>query len=235
MAKRGTNQFTGKTQLDWLIAAIARHQSDECLLWPFKNLVMGYGRLHYEGKPVFAHRLAYKLVNGDWPKPKGLHSCNVSLCINPRHIRAGTQQENVEQRVKEGRNGSRRDIRGRANPNARWTDNQILAIRRLSHLGVSMGQLAFGFNTAMPVISNIIHGKRWAHLPIYPEELQILQGVNQRAGEKNGNAKLTELSVKEIRKLAATGVTQRSLAKQYGVHRTVIRRAIERHTWPHVI
>jgi hypothetical protein len=51
-------------------------------------------------------------------------------------------------------------------------------------------------------------------------------------GEAKGNAKLTRGSVKKIRELYAKGgVTQRALAKVYGVGKTVIWNVTTRRTW----
>jgi hypothetical protein len=55
-------------------------------------------------------------------------------------------------------------------------------------------------------------------------------------GEAQGMAKLTEESVREIRRLYATGeYSQRKLAKQFGVAAPTIIRAVRRETWRHVI
>jgi hypothetical protein len=47
-------------------------------------------------------------------------------------------------------------------------------------------------------------------------------------------AKLTEASVREIRKLAAAGASQNSLASRYGVSQSVVWKAVHGVTWAHV-
>jgi hypothetical protein len=79
---------------EWLVSAIANHQSDECLLWPYCTNLQGYGQLYFQGKRVLAHRLAFFLEHGHWPEPHGLHKCDTPLCFNPRHIFEGTAQDN---------------------------------------------------------------------------------------------------------------------------------------------
>jgi hypothetical protein len=54
------------------------------------------------------------------------------------------------------------------------------------------------------------------------------------AGSKNANAKLTEADVVEARRLASAGVTNRELAKKYGVSEGAMSVAINRITWKHV-
>lgn len=53
-------------------------------------------------------------------------------------------------------------------------------------------------------------------------------------GEKHGNAKLTAEDVVEIRKLAATGMTQTALAQQFGVTRSGIASIVQRTCWQHI-
>jgi hypothetical protein len=58
---------------------------------------------------------------------------------------------------------------------------------------------------------------------------------NPSKGEKNGNVKLTEVQVKEIRaKYAKGGTSYRSLAKEYGLDNTTIGDIINRKLWKHV-
>ena len=60
--------------------------------------------------------------------------------------------------------------------------------------------------------------------------------VRPQKGIANGNAKLTEDDVREIRRLYATGqLTQPELALQFGVSRQVIGQIVRRETWKHVL
>lgn len=53
-------------------------------------------------------------------------------------------------------------------------------------------------------------------------------------GTRNGAAKLTEADIREIRRLAAEGVPQRTLAGRLGVTETAISDVVRRRTWKHV-
>ncbi len=55
-----------------------------------------------------------------------------------------------------------------------------------------------------------------------------------KRGSEHGNAKLTEAQVKEIRCLAAQGVSFRKLAKQFNMDRSVISDIVNRRAWKHV-
>ena len=51
-----------------------------------------------------AHRLAYKLAYGEIPTNKVIcHHCDNPSCINPEHLWAGTQSENIVDAYKKGR------------------------------------------------------------------------------------------------------------------------------------
>jgi hypothetical protein len=70
---------------------------------PLRNQEYGYFHIG-GGKYVRAHRFAYELANG--PIPSGLlvlHSCDNQRCVNPAHLRAGTQGENAREAVERGR------------------------------------------------------------------------------------------------------------------------------------
>lgn len=60
-------------------------------------------------------------------------------------------------------------------------------------------------------------------------------GKQRMAGEKHGNAKLTEAAVREIRQLYATGgITHKQLAKRFHVSPTTIQQALSGQRWSYV-
>ena len=57
----------------------------------------------------------------------------------------------------------------------------------------------------------------------------------KQKGEKNGNSKLTEDDVREIRKrYAEGGITQQQLGLEYGRHNAKISSIINRKSWKHI-
>ena len=94
MTKKSTTNPRDK-RLQWFLKALAAHNSDECLLWPFARR-KAYGVIWYKNKRYGVHRLAYFFTYGKWPEPEGMHACDVALCFNPRHIEQGTRLENEQ-------------------------------------------------------------------------------------------------------------------------------------------
>ncbi|MEH0402860.1 helix-turn-helix domain-containing protein [[Kitasatospora] papulosa] len=63
----------------------------------------------------------------------------------------------------------------------------------------------------------------------------MTEAERQARGEGNGNAELTEPDVREIRRIyAARSMSQRALARRYGVSQGTINQVVTRKTWKHV-
>jgi len=57
-------------------------------------------------------------------------------------------------------------LRGEKNPNAKLTDEQVIALRqRYATGGVTAAQLAREYGVSQAMVGLIIHRRNWKHLP----------------------------------------------------------------------
>lgn len=177
-----------------------------CWLWTGRLRTSGYGVLsNFNGRgSKSAHRLSHELFKG--PIPEGLfvlHSCDVRACVNPAHLRAGTQKENIADCIARGRFRPGGSKRGSLNRLAKLTDADVLDIRN-STLSPKALRAKYGIDRTN--IHAIITGKTWKHVPM-PEV---------RVQKSDGRAKLTRVQVAAV-KAADASISHSALARQLGV------------------
>lgn len=76
-----------------------------CWDWKKYKNELGYGKVGYGGRVVFTHRLLFSLWH-DLPLESLdtiMHICDRPQCINPFHLKNGTQTENSADMVAKGR------------------------------------------------------------------------------------------------------------------------------------
>lgn len=137
-------------------------QTDECIDHGCCSGVMNYTRKEHNGRLLGAHVVALILATGEQPNGRqALHSCDNRRCVNPQHLRWGTQAENMEDMVKRGR---WRSPTGTAHYLSDLTDDDIIDIRA-SYVPRSKthGQtaLALKHGVTQPTISRILQGHRY--------------------------------------------------------------------------
>ncbi len=75
-----------------------------CWIWMGAHNEDGYGLIYIEGKMIAAHRMSWELSNGPIPPSASiLHKCDNPPCVNPDHLYAGTQSDNVHDMLARGR------------------------------------------------------------------------------------------------------------------------------------
>ena len=108
-------------------------KGDGCWLWIGSRLPTGYGRFYPNGRVgMYAHRVSWEIANNH-QIPHGLcvmHSCDTPACVNPEHLRVGTQAENMQDMFERGRQGYYGSP-GEKHPNSKLTNEQVREIREM--------------------------------------------------------------------------------------------------------
>lgn len=92
-----------RTQAALFWSHVAIGAEDAC--WPWKlRIHNGYGCVKIGGSELRAHRVAWALARRQSPGPRVVrHACDNPACCNPRHLRIGTQKQNLEDMWRKGR------------------------------------------------------------------------------------------------------------------------------------
>ncbi len=133
--------------------------TDDCIPWPFPVVRKGYGIISYGGKQFPAHRLLTIWAHGDPPNQKlhAAHSCNNSLCVNPKHLRWATAYENHQDKIANGTTS-----RGEKNWTTKLTEAQARTIKYVRTEGASALSREYGVDKS--TVLDIRKGRSWAWL-----------------------------------------------------------------------
>lgn len=97
-----TPGMSGAEFFQWFFTQ--KDESDSgCWEWSRSRRKDGYGQIMYAGKQRTTHRLAYELAHGSIPDGAQInHRCHNRACINPDHLYAGSQLDNMRDTVRDG-------------------------------------------------------------------------------------------------------------------------------------
>lgn len=105
-------------------------KSGDCWLWTAGSAStdpkLQYGKIGVGKKRQYAHRVSWILAYGDPGSLHVLHKCDNPKCVRPDHLFLGTHVDNMKDRDQKGRTPLKK---GTANLMAKYTDEQIAAVR----------------------------------------------------------------------------------------------------------
>jgi hypothetical protein len=154
---------------NWL-AVHKNYSGDDCLIWPFMRDKSGYGlvaapyRQDRKRRKFFAHRIICEMAHGPMPFADAVAAHYVCEngsggCVNPKHIRWSTAEQNYRDRIV-----FERIPRGEGNGHAKLTENQVKDIYARAHRGEQNKSLAAEYGIDRSQVSNIRYQKAWRHL-----------------------------------------------------------------------
>lgn len=157
--------MTQFTAYEYLVAIVTKVNTNACIVWPFYIDKGGYGQVRIpsfipgEKTGFLVHRAAYKIAYGEWPMPKGLHSCDNRRCFNPRHIFPGTPRDNTDDMVAKDR-----QAKGERTALSKLTCALVQQARREYAEGITSGQLATRYGVSVNVMCAALSGETWKHV-----------------------------------------------------------------------
>lgn len=131
-----------------------------CWNWIYGTTGQGYPQLKVDGKFVGAHRHSWSLVNG--PIPAGMvicHRCDNPICVNPAHLFAGTQKDNLADMRAKGR--ARGGALGIRNGSAKLIEEDVRRIREALLFGAKGTDLAEVYGVHSSIIYSIRDRRTW--------------------------------------------------------------------------
>lgn len=138
-----------------------------CWLWKGALNKQGYGVYAINRRAFLAHRVAWKLFVDTIPTGKCvLHRCDISNCVNIKHLFIGTRADNTKDMMRKGRN----------NPNRKLTQEQADEIRDIYRAQPCLHyKLARQFKVSVNVVDHILHNRTYIPKLSIPVSLETMQ------------------------------------------------------------
>ena len=138
-------------------------KTDGCWNWTGAKNRHGYGAFNIgrHSRVWLAHR--FSALMGGLPVVAGsvvMHTCDNPACVNPAHLRVGTQAENTEDMIAKGR---ARKARGEAAGKSKFTPAQVREIRELAQ-SLSNGEIGRRYGVDPSSVWKIVTRRSWAHV-----------------------------------------------------------------------
>lgn len=138
----------------------SRVMDNGCILWTAGKTRQGYGKTTYQYRTLVAHRAAWENIYGRIPNGLLLlHKCDNPACINIDHLFLGTQQDNMNDMRRKGRQNY---FSREKHPQAKLTSVDVDLIRDMRRrTGYTYKVIAREFNVSKDHVGAICRGVYW--------------------------------------------------------------------------
>jgi hypothetical protein len=135
------------------------HKTTTCWLWTAHTDRDGYGTITANKRQYRAHRYSLIIHGHTVPKTsKVLHTCDNPSCVNPAHLKIGTQQQNIVDR----QNKKRQAVGERVGA-SKLTEQDVLDIRN-AYPAIKLRELARKYNVSEGTIRCVVRRLTWQHI-----------------------------------------------------------------------
>lgn len=139
-------------------------KTDSCWKWLGRKNHDGYGEIGINGAVKLAHRYSYDLHRDNKANTLNkdiyiLHSCDNRICVNPKHLRAGTARDNTDDMIRRNK-----ILKGSQVGNSLLDEKKVIEIRERYANGETKKVLAQEFNVDKTTIHSVVKRYSWKHI-----------------------------------------------------------------------
>lgn len=146
----------------------------DCWEWTGRRNVQGYGAVTWpeagttKSKLTSTHRISFLICNGPLEGFQVCHTCDNPSCVNPAHLFRGTMKDNMEDKMKKGRQAKAERV-----AKAQLTNNQVKEIKIRRLLRESPSKIATEFQVSRNTIHKILYGVTWNSVVVTDADVEL--------------------------------------------------------------
>jgi hypothetical protein len=180
----------------------------------YASVTWQFNKIKYR---ITVSRLIFFLWHGRYPEPYALHRCDMPQCVNPEHIFEGTAQQNIQDKIKKGR-----QAKGEQNARHIIKEAEVIQALELYKNGDSVNNVAEKLKISVRIIRCILSGETWKH---------VTNGLNIVRNTKKKPTRLTKESVVNIRRQIKSGESQTSICQRYNISTACFNKIKYNYVW----